>query len=97
MKIFLRTERERQTVTGSHGIHGFTQVDSTRTRERERKRCLIEEDSPRSPTRRKNRMVIYPHVVTVDGSVSTEEAGVQVGLSQQKTTSPRSASRQDNP
>lgn len=29
-------------------------------------------------------MVIYPHVVTVDGSVSTEEAGVQVGLSQQK-------------
>lgn len=25
-------------------------------------------------------MVIYPHVVTVDGSVSTEEAGVQVGL-----------------
>ena len=28
-------------------------------------------------------MVIYPHVVTttVDGSVSTEEAGVQVGLS----------------
>lgn len=29
-------------------------------------------------------MVIYPHVVTVDGSVSTEEAGVQVGLSLQK-------------
>jgi hypothetical protein len=36
------------------------------------------------PPEEKNRMVIYPHVVTVDGSVSTEEAGVQVGLSQQK-------------
>jgi hypothetical protein len=42
-------------------------------------------------------MAIYPHVVTVDGSVSTEEAGVQVGLSQKKKkTSPRSASRQVN-
>jgi hypothetical protein len=28
--------------------------------------------------------VIYPHVVSVDGPVSTEEAGVQVGLQHKK-------------
>jgi hypothetical protein len=37
LKIFLRTE-ERQTV-GSHGVHGITQVDSTR-REKRKKEML---------------------------------------------------------